>query len=171
MISENRLKKVIENDHVIYMEGSPNKSKNFLTQHEKNMNRYKAEKDETLSAADVDTDYSLKSKLIANRDQIPNPGVFERWDYFKNIFPEQLIQKPGYDLYGGTTIFMFIMCIYIFSFYSEISVNSDNFIPKKADNSDIFNSGMILTLLFIVFIMIFERYANRTDTKCVKNKG
>lgn len=165
MISGNCLKKVIDNDMCIYMEGQANKNKNFMTQAEKNIDKHKAEKQETLSAADNEIDFLLKNKLIENRNSIPNPGFFEASPYFNNIFPELLIQKPGYDLYGSTTIFMFIMCIYIFSFYSEISVNYDNLIPKKADNTDIFDSGMILTLLFIVIIMIFERYANRTDTK------
>ena len=166
MVQEKCLSKNLENDSLIYMEGRPYANPKFISVTDK----HEAEQDETLSAADFEEDLNRKEKIIERKDNDPNLGLFESSPYFLQIFPSILIQKPGYDLYGATTIFMFILCIFIFSFYSEISVNKANLMPSKADNSDIFNGTMILNLLFVVLIMIIERYANRTDTKVSHNK-
>lgn len=80
------------------------------------------------------------------------------------------MQKPGYDLYGSTTIFMFILCIFIFSFYDDMSVSQAEPL-SKANNSNVFDGNMIMNLLFVVCVMILERYANRSDTKAVSCKG
>lgn len=42
--------------------------------------------------------------------------------------------------------------------------------PSNADSSNVFDSEMIINILFIVTIMVIDRYANRSDTKVI-NKG
>jgi hypothetical protein len=98
-------------------------------------------------------------------------GIFERAKYFNRLFPSLKIQKPGYDLYGSTTIFLTIIVIFVFSNYKEFSVSESQVIPGK-ETGNIFSNGMISLVLLIITCMLFERFANRTATKApVVNQG
>jgi hypothetical protein len=59
---------------------------------------------------------------IEKRD-MPRLSWFERSKYFEKIFPSLKIQKPGYDLYGSTTLFLGILAIYVFLYYGNMSVD------------------------------------------------
>jgi hypothetical protein len=47
----------------------------------------------------------------------PRITIFEQNEYFSRLFPGITFQKPGYDLYGTTTMFLFILAIYVFLFF------------------------------------------------------
>jgi len=54
-------------------------------------------------------------------------GLFEKSKYFKQLFPSMKIQKPGYDLYGSSTISLFVLAIYVFICYKHITVDPKMF--------------------------------------------
>jgi hypothetical protein len=47
--------------------------------------------------------------------------------YFEKIFPSLKIQKPGYDLYGTTTVILSLIALYIFLFYKNYTVDPNVF--------------------------------------------
>jgi hypothetical protein len=105
-------------------------------------------------------------EIIENRGSI-KPGIFERTKYFEQIFPSLKIQKPGYDLYGTSTAILGITCIYVFTNFQHITVDSNVF-KFMAGQTSIFNGDMAIVILGIIFIILIERYASRTDTKAKK---
>lgn len=105
---------------------------------------------------------------IADR-QLFVPGIFERNDYFDRIFPSLKVQKPGYDLYGTTTTILGIIGIYIFIYYDQYTFSQAKFEYHKGQ-SVLFLAEMALMILFMITIIIVERYANRSDTKKIEEK-
>jgi len=94
----------------------------------------------------------------------PQFGFFERSQYFGQLFPSFKIQKPGYDFYGRTTVFLAILALYVFFNYGNMAVDSDVYLKT---NNGIFKGDMVICLLVVIFIIIIERYVNRSDTKQV----
>lgn len=45
------------------------------------------------------------------------------------------IQKPGYDLYGSTTLVLVIILIFIMNFYEDFNVNPEQFEFFKGKSS------------------------------------
>lgn len=45
--------------------------------------------------------------------------MFENSNYIDGLFPSLKIQKPGYDLYGATTLVLFLILLFIFMFYER----------------------------------------------------
>jgi len=105
---------------------------------------------------------------IDNRKR-PKLGFFEKKEYFDKIFPSLKIQKPGYDLYGSSTILLSLMAIYVFMFYNHITVDMSIFGFLKGQSS-IFGGEMALVILAIISVIILERYTNRSDTKAQEQK-
>lgn len=100
--------------------------------------------------------------------ELNNPGFFERRAYFDRLFPSLKVQKPGYDLYGLTTSILGILAAYIFIFYDSYNYSQMKF--EYGKQSVLFPFAMAKELLLIIFIIIIERYANRSDTKKVEEK-
>jgi hypothetical protein len=75
-----------------------------------------------MSGGDNEIDFNNKSDVIKRRNK-PVMGVFERLKYFNRMFPSLKIQKPGYDLYGCTNIFLTIVIVFVFSFYDAFNVS------------------------------------------------
>lgn len=96
---------------------------------------------------------------------------FDKSPYFDNLFPRLKIQKPGYDLYGSSTVFLAILAIYIFLFYSMISVDQAALLDSVKDSNNIFKGEMAVTLIIVIAIIIIERYVNRSDTKAMSKKN
>lgn len=69
-----------------------------------------------MPGGDNDVDFNLKSDVIILRNK-PEMGIFESSRYFNRLFPALKIQKPGYDLYGSTNIFLTIVVIFVFAFF------------------------------------------------------
>lgn len=93
--------------------------------------------------------------------QSPHLGVFERLAYFKRIFPTENLQKPGYDLYASTNVVLFVLLFFVFSYFGKIAVDIDMLFPQ---NSNIFRGNMVVCLLALIFLIILERYMNRSNT-------
>lgn len=100
--------------------------------------------------------------------ELNNPGMFERREYFDRLFPSLKVQKPGYDLYGLTTTICGVLAVYIFMYYSSYNYSQLKF--EYGKQSVLFPFDMAKELLLIIFVMIIERYANRSDTKKVEEK-
>lgn len=54
-------------------------------------------------------------------------GIFDKSKYFDKIFPGMKIQKPGYDLYGISTLIWVMIIIYVFVFFKNYTVNPEIF--------------------------------------------
>jgi hypothetical protein len=80
------------------------------------------------------------------------------------------VQKPGYDLYGTTTSILGMIGTYTFMYYESYSYSQTSFDFYKG-NSVLFPGAMAVAVLEILFIIIVERYANRSDTKKVEEKS
>jgi len=86
------------------------------------------------------------------------------------IFPSLKIQKPGYDLYGSTTLVLTIIVIFVFVFFENMMVTESDLLEGTQGSNNIFKGNQALTLLALIFIILIERYVNRSDTKAV-DKG
>ena len=125
-VSKKLLSKVLDDDTLIYREGhqfAKYESKvDFMTLGESQQDYEKLIAAEVMSAGDNEVDFIQKSNLIIDRNK-PHLGMFEKSKYFDNLFPALKIQKPGYDLYGSTTIFLTILIIFVFSNYDHFSTS------------------------------------------------
>jgi hypothetical protein len=83
-----------------------------------------------MSGGDNEVDINQKSDRIKHRNK-PQMGLFGKIGYFNRLFPELKIQKPGYDLYGSSNIFLTIMVLFVFTFYGEFNVSENSVIPGK----------------------------------------
>jgi hypothetical protein len=162
MIAAKTLKKSLESDYVIYVEGTStiHADHEFLTRDELE-DQIRAELETyDYSACDFKEEYHRKNGLIEYK-QSPHLGAFERWDYFKRIFPSENLQKPGYDLYASTNVVLFILLFFVFSYFGKIAVDIDMLFRG---NSNIFRGNMVVCLLSLIFLIILERYMNRSNT-------
>lgn len=86
--------------------------------------------DEVMSGGDNEVEINQKSDRIKLRNK-PETGIFGKVRYFNRLFPDLKIQKPGYDLYGSTNIFLTIVVLFVFTFYGEFNVSEGKVIPGK----------------------------------------
>ena len=162
MIVAKTLKKSLESDNIIYVEGTStiHDDPEFFTRDELETQTREELETYNYSACDFKEEYRRKNGLIEHK-QSPALGPFERWVYFKRIFPGENLQKPGYDLYASTNVVLFILLFFIFSYFGRIAVDIDMLFPA---NSNIFRGGMVICLLALIFLIILERYMNRSNT-------
>ena len=121
---------------------------------------------EAISAGDLEDEIEDKAEFLSHRGK-PKMGMFEKSRYFNQIFPSLKIQKPGYDLYGSSTISLALLTIFVVTCYQHITVDPKMF-KFMAGQSNIFNGNMTLMVLFFIIIIIVERYTSRTDTKAAE---
>lgn len=122
------------------------------------------------SNGDFQEDLDEKIDFLEGKTE-PSFDIFDRIPYFENLFPSLKIQKPGYDLYGSSTIFLTILAIFIFLFYPLISVDQASLLDSEKNTNNIFKGEMAVSLIIVIAIIIIERYVNRSDTKAMSNKG
>lgn len=79
------------------------------------------------------------------------------------------IQKPGYDLYGSTTLVLVIILIFIMNFFEDYNVDPEQFKFFRGKSS-LFKTQMAITLVLVIAIIIIERYASRSDSKAPLKK-
>ena len=156
----------MENDSLIYIEGSHNTR--FLTEKERDCAKAELFNDLHMSAGDFEGEFVEKFDILHERTK-PKLGVFETNKYFEKLFPSFKIQKPGYDLYGKTTLFLVLLALFVFMFYGQMSVDQANYL--KNSNSNIFRGDMVICLLVVILVIIVERYVGRTDTKAVTKQS
>jgi len=51
------------------------------------------------------------------------PTWFEKSSYIKSIFPSLKIMKPGYDLYGTTTLVLAILAVFVLYGFDSVMVS------------------------------------------------
>lgn len=66
---------------------------------------------------------------------------------------------------------MALTLVYIFCFWSYITVDPGTMLESVKDSNKIFNGFMSMMLISCIVIMIFERYVNRCDTKAIKDRS
>lgn len=60
-----------------------------------------------------------------------------------------------------------MLMIYVFMFYGHLSVDQTYYL-QDSSNVSVFKGEMVMVLMFIIAMIILERYTNRTDTKPVR---
>jgi hypothetical protein len=123
-----------------------------------------------MSAADFEEEYNEKFDFIEEKEA-PVLTRFEKSPYFLRLFPSLKIQKPGNDFYGSSTCFLAALAIYVFLYYSRISVDPATLIDSVKASNNIFMGEMALCLIAVISLIIVERYINRSDTKKVTSRG
>lgn len=127
MVSDNILKKGLESDNLVVVEGCRRTVQvDFLTEEEFCDIKDQKENWEAISAGDLEDEIETKMEFLSHRGQ-PKLGMFEKSKYFNRMFPSMKIQKPGYDLYGSSTISLFVLLIYVFTCYQHITVDKNMF--------------------------------------------
>lgn len=72
-------------------------------------------------------------------------------------------QKPGVDYYGNSTFIIMLLIIYVLLYFDQMFVNS---------LGNIFSAQLSFVLLFLMIMLIMERYILRSDQKIkVEKKG
>jgi len=169
LVQEDVIQKALDNDNLIYVEGHRAEDQpEFITKKEFEEELEKKENWDTISAGDFQAEFDEMFEEI-DRRQKPKLGFFEQKEYFDKIFPSLKIQKPGYDLYGTSTIDLSLMALFVFFCYDQITVDK-NIFKFMAKQSAIFGGEMALVILTIITIIILERYTNRSDTKAETKK-
>jgi len=118
---------------------------------------------ENMSSGDHEEETGEKFDQIAERKK-DKKGFFDSNPYFDTLFPSLKIQKPGGDWYGCTTLTLSFIAIYIFMFFEKYTFDTTRF-PFMKKESSLLTGESSITVIGIVVIIIFERIANRTDTK------
>jgi hypothetical protein len=162
-IDENVMQKTLENDEIIYVEGFTRQSKNMLSKEDFEEEKANHYHDDTISAADFDYEFDKKLDIIEDKLK-PDLGIFDKTEYFTNIFPKLRVQKPGDDFYGSTTMIIGLVFLYVFIFYKKYTFSPEVF-DFYGGQSQLFKGEMSITLIVILIVLIIERYASRTDTK------
>jgi len=169
MVDANVVQKTLEDDTLLFIEGQrPLAQPDFMTTAEFDEEIQKKENWDVISAGDYQEEFDEMFEEIDNREK-PKIGFFDKKEYFEKVFPPLKIQKPGYDLYGSSTICLTLMALFVFLFYNNITVDPSVF-PFLKGQSSIFGGEMSLVMLTIIAIIILERYTNRTDTKASNQK-
>lgn len=162
MIVAKTLKKSLESDNIIYVEGTStiHNDPEFFTRDELETQTREELEAYNYSACDFKEEYHRKNGYIEHKIS-PEQGPFERWLYFQRIFPGENLQKPGYDLYASTNVVLFTLLFFIASYFGKIAVDIDMLFHKA---SNIFRGSMVICLLALIFLIILERYMNRSNT-------
>lgn len=161
---------------MLYIDGNyheaydANPKPDFVNKEENDKDHKERCQEHNYSAGDYQEEFDENFQM---RDDglAPELGIFETNTYFEKLYPALKIQKPGYDLYASTNIFLFLLLVYTFFFNGQMTVDQANYLKNSANNAEIFKGNMIITMFAIIILIIFERILNRTDTKEVQSKG
>ena len=75
--------------------------------------------------------------------------------YFEKIFTKNRNEKPGKDFYFSYTTVMFLICLYILLFYTQM-IQDKTFSKIDLDTTQ-FSGSMVLYLILHIFIIIIDR--------------
>lgn len=163
LVRDNVIQKSLESDNLIFMEGSSRAvNADFIDESEAQDDQKNQAMMETLSSGDFEGEFITKFEIVNERSR-PKTGIFDSSTYFEKIFPSFKIQKPGEDLYLKTNLFLAVMAIFVFMKYGQMSVDQATYL--KNSNNSIFKGDMVICLLFIILVILIERYIGRSDTK------
>ena len=92
--------------------------------------------------------------FIVNKNKNPAYNEIKR-GYFGKIFTQNRNEKPGRDFYASYTTAMFIICLYILIFYTQMV--QDKTYDKVNLNTTQFSGNMVLYLILHIVILIIDR--------------
>lgn len=118
---------------------------------------------ETVSDGWFEEDMDEKIEVKISEKDRKDPGIFERSDYLRSIFPSMQIQKPGYDYYGFTTMILGILAMFVFYGFNKINTSQKDILKDAGQSSDLFTTDTSLALFANMMLIILERYINRTN--------
>ena len=95
-----------------------------------------------------------KFPFIINRNKDPTYNEIKR-GYFGRIFTHFRNEKPGKEFYSSYTIAMFLICMYILVFFTQMV--QDNSFDKINLNTTQFSGSMVLYLIFHIIILTIDR--------------
>jgi hypothetical protein len=164
LVEEKAIQKSLENDNLMFIEGfTMGTPKDMLGAEELGDERAKPQNWGYVSAGDFDEELDLKAEKVERRTR-PRQGFFEKSKYFQKVFPSAALQKPGYDLYGASTLVLGLMLGYVLMFYQSYTVDPEVFEFVRGQGA-LLDGGQALTILAVIALLIVERLANRSDTK------
>ena len=95
-----------------------------------------------------------KFPFIVRKNEDPAYNESKR-GYFEKIFTRNRNEKPGKDFYFSYTTIMFLLCLYILLFFTQM-VQDKTFSKIDLDTTQ-FSGSMVLYLILHIFIIIFDR--------------
>ena len=95
-----------------------------------------------------------KFPFILKRNEDPAYNEIKR-GYFGKIFTRNRNEKPGKDFYAIYTLAMFLICLYILIFFTQMV--QDNTYDKINLNTTQFSGSMVLYLILHVLILVVDR--------------
>ena len=85
-----------------------------------------------------------------------NPDYNEaKKTYFNRLFPRTRNEKPGNDFFVGYSLVMFLLCIYILIFYTEME-RDKTYGSVNLDTTQ-FSGNMVIYLIFHIIILAYDR--------------
>ena len=109
----------------------------------------------------------IKGNIIENRNIVKhkfpffgkrnmNPEYNEaKKSYFSKLFPKNRNEKPGNDYYAAYTLVMFLICLYILVFYTEM--DQDKTYGSVNLDTTQFSGNMVLILILHIIILAYDR--------------
>ena len=173
MVNNNQIKKSLENDNLYFLEGNKlefNSPDWYLDIPLFKKEFDKKQRDNAYSNGDFAQDMQDRIDLKDEDFKEAEPGIFEKVDYLKRLFPSKREQKPGKDFYGTTTFILAIMAVFVLNTFDKLFVTPEDLLKGTAGSNNIFSSNMALSLLFVICLIFLERYISRTDTKEIFSK-
>ena len=95
-----------------------------------------------------------KFPFIINRNKDPAYNEIKR-GYFGRIFTHYRNEKPGREFYSSYTLAMFLICMYILVFFTQM-VQDNSFDKINLDTTQ-FSGSMVLYLIFHIIILTIDR--------------
>ena len=95
-----------------------------------------------------------KFPFILKRNTDPAYNEVKR-GYFSRIFTRNRNEKPGAEFYSSYTLVMFLICLYILVFYTQMV--QDNTYDKINLDTTQFSGSMVLYLILHIAIIIIDR--------------
>ncbi len=90
-------------------------------------------------------------------------GWIDRKDYFKRLFPPIQISKPGEDFLGSITFSLIFILYYLFAYFKFFTFSQDS-LQFMENEASFFPEEFIIVACFVIFVLLFERIVNRTNT-------
>ena len=75
--------------------------------------------------------------------------------YFNKLFTKTRNEKPGNDYYAAYTLVMFLLCIYILAFYTQMEQDK-TYGPVNLDTTQ-FSGNMVIYLILHIIILAYDR--------------
>ena len=95
-----------------------------------------------------------KFPFFGKRNSAPEYNEAKK-SYFNKLFTKSRNEKPGSDYYAAYSLVMFLICIYILIFYTEMDQDKTNG-PVNLDTTQ-FSGNMAIFLILHIIILAYDR--------------